>query len=89
MDTEILSSIAPITLFHVDCAPGAGAEGCITSARRLWRAELVSLPRRRPTRRRASPYFLFLQEQIKGIIISPALCADYGGLSVGLIFCWT
>ena len=49
MDTEILSSIAPIALL------GAGAEGCITSARRLWRAELVSLPRRRPTRRRASP----------------------------------
>ena len=55
MDTEMLSSIAPSALSHVDCAPGAGAEDCITSARRLWRAELVSLPRCRPTRRRASP----------------------------------
>ena len=34
---------------------GAGAEDCITSADRLWRTELVSRPRRRPTRRRASP----------------------------------
>ena len=39
----------------MDCAPGAGAEDCITIARRLWRAELVSRPRRRPTRRRVSP----------------------------------
>ena len=35
------SSIAPSALSHVDCTPGAGAEDCITSARRLWRAELV------------------------------------------------
>jgi hypothetical protein len=57
MDTEMLSSIAPSVLSHVDCAPGTGAEDCITSARRLWRAELVSRPRRRPTRGlgRASP----------------------------------
>ena len=47
------------TLSHVDCAPGAGAEDCITNVRRLWCAELVSLPRRRPTRRRASPTPLF------------------------------
>ena len=40
---------------HGDGAPGAGAEDCITSARGLWRAPLVSRPRRRPTRRRASP----------------------------------
>ena len=31
-----------MTLSHVDCVPGAGAEDCITSARRLWRAPLVS-----------------------------------------------
>ena len=35
--------------------PGAGAEDCITRARRLERAPLVSRPRRRPTRRHASP----------------------------------
>ena len=39
----------------MDCAPGAGAEDCITRARRLWRAQLVGRPRRRPTRRRAFP----------------------------------
>jgi hypothetical protein len=42
----------PIALSNVDGAPGAGAEDCITSTRRLWRAELVSCPRRCPTRRR-------------------------------------
>ena len=51
----MMSSIAPITLSYVDCASGAGAEDWITIARRLWRAELVSRPRRRPTRRCASP----------------------------------
>ncbi len=29
-------------------APGAGAEDCITNARRFWQAELGSLPRSRP-----------------------------------------
>ena len=58
-------------LSHGDGAPGAGAEDCITSARRLWRAKLGNRPRRRPTRRRASPAPLFL--------------ADGGDLSVGLI----
>jgi len=37
-----------------DCAPGAGAEDCITRARRLWRAQLVGRPRCRLTRRRDS-----------------------------------
>ena len=32
-----------------------GAEDCITRVRRLWRAQLVGRPRRRPTRRCASP----------------------------------
>ncbi len=36
----MLSSIAPSAMSHVDC-PGAGAEDCINSARRLWRTELV------------------------------------------------
>ena len=63
----MMSSIAPSALSHVDCAPGAGAEGCITSIRRFWRTEpqcraparvshpsrLVSRPRSRPTRRRS------------------------------------
>jgi hypothetical protein len=35
-------------LSHGDGAPGAGSEDCITRARRLWRAELGSSPRRRP-----------------------------------------
>ena len=48
----------------MDCAPGAGAEDCTNSVHRLWRALLVSHPRRRPTSRRASP--------------SPALRADSG-----------
>jgi len=34
----------------VRCCLLSGAEDCITIARRLWRAPLVSQPRRRPTR---------------------------------------
>ena len=45
----------------VRCCPLSGAEDCITSTRRLWRAELVSRPRRRQTRRRASPAQLSAQ----------------------------
>jgi hypothetical protein len=48
----MLSSMAPSALSHGDGAPGAGAEDCITRARRLWRAELGSRPRRRRARRR-------------------------------------
>ncbi len=59
MHCEMLSSITPSALSHGDGAPGAGAEDCITSAFRLWRAEFWSLPRRRPTRRRASTAPLF------------------------------
>jgi hypothetical protein len=62
---------APSDLSHGDGALGAGAEDCITSARRLWRAELGSRPRRRLPRRRASP--------------APLFHADSGGLSVGLM----
>ena len=40
----MLSSMAPNALSHGDGAPGAGAEDCITSARRLWRVELGSRP---------------------------------------------
>ena len=36
--------MAPIALSHGDGAPGAGAEDCITSARRFWRTELGSRP---------------------------------------------
>jgi len=36
--------MAPNALSHGDGAPGAGAEDCITSARRLWRVELGSRP---------------------------------------------
>jgi hypothetical protein len=72
---EMLSSMAPSALSHGDGAPGAGAEDCIISASRLWRAELGSRSRRRPTRRRASP--------------TPLFHADGGGLSVGWISCWT
>jgi hypothetical protein len=36
--------MAPSILSHGDGAPGAGAEDCITSARRLWQAELGSRP---------------------------------------------
>jgi hypothetical protein len=50
----MLPTMAPIALSHGDCAPGAGAEDCITNARRLWRVELGGSPRRRPTRCRAS-----------------------------------
>ena len=50
-----------MTLSHVDCVPGAGAEDCITSARRLLRGQLVIHPRRRPTRCRASPAPLLVQ----------------------------
>ncbi len=39
----------------VRCCPLSGAEDCITGVHRLWRAQLVSRPRRRPTRCRASP----------------------------------
>jgi hypothetical protein len=45
----------PSAVSHEDGAPGAGAEDCITSARRFWRVELGSRPRRRPTRRRVFP----------------------------------
>jgi hypothetical protein len=65
---------APSALSHGDGALGAGAEDCITSARRLWRAELGSHPSGRPPRRRASP--------------APLFRADGGGLSIGLISCW-
>ena len=51
---EMLSSMAPCVLSRGDSAPGVGSKDCITNARRLWRAELGSCPRRRPTRRRAS-----------------------------------
>jgi hypothetical protein len=64
---------APSALSHGDGALGAGAEDCIASTRRLWRAELGSRPRRRPLRRRASA--------------APLYRADRGGLSVGLISC--
>jgi hypothetical protein len=37
---EMMSSMAPIALSHEDGAPGAGAEDCITSTRRLWRVGL-------------------------------------------------
>jgi hypothetical protein len=63
--------MASIALSHGDGAPGAGVEDCITSARRLWRADLGSLYRCRPTRCRASP--------------APLFRADGGGLSVGWI----
>jgi hypothetical protein len=63
--------MAPIALSHGDGAPGAGAEDCITRARRLWRAELGSSPR--PTRCCASS--------------APLFCADSGALSVGWISC--
>jgi hypothetical protein len=52
---EMLSFMAPMSLTHGDGALGAGAEDCITSARRLWRTDLVSRSRRLPTPRRASP----------------------------------
>jgi hypothetical protein len=67
--------MAPNALSHGDGAPGAGAEDCITSARRFWRVELGSSPRRHLTRRRVFLDQLFL--------------ADGGELSVGCISCWT
>ena len=51
--------MAPSALSHEDGAPGAGAEDCITSARRFWRVELGSRPRRRLPRRRVFPAPLF------------------------------
>ena len=51
---EIATTMAPIALSHGDGAPGVGVEDCITRARRHWLAEFGRLPRRRPTRRRAS-----------------------------------
>jgi hypothetical protein len=50
------SSMAPRALSHGDGALGDGVEDCITSARRLWRAELGSSPRR-PPRRRAQVFY--------------------------------
>jgi len=68
---EMLSSLAPSALSHGDGAPGAGAEDCITSARRLWRAELGSSPRPHLTRRRASPASLSgTKAQIQKIFLS-------------------
>jgi hypothetical protein len=72
---EMLSSMAPSALSHGDGVRGAGAEDCITSARRFWQVELGSRPRRGPTRRRVFP--------------APLFHADGGGLSVGWISCWT
>jgi hypothetical protein len=46
---EMLSTMAPISLSHGDCAPGAGAEDCITNVCRFCRVELGSRPRRRQT----------------------------------------
>ena len=65
--------MAPISLSHWDCAPGAGAEDCINNVRRLWRAELGSLPRRHPTRRRASTAPLFLADGQRRSLVPVAL----------------
>jgi hypothetical protein len=61
--------MAPSALSHGDGAPGADAEDCITSARRFWRVELGSRPRRRPTRRCFFP--------------APLFRADGGGFRLG------
>ena len=45
----------------VRCCPLSGVEDCITNVGRLWQAPLVSSPRRRQTRRRASPAQLSAQ----------------------------
>jgi len=66
------------------CAPGAGAEDCITRARRLWRAQLVGRPRRRPTRRRASPAPLSAQTVAGWSVWADILLDVIGGGSSAL-----
>ncbi len=68
----------------MDCAPGAGAEDCITRARRLERAPLVSRPRRRPTRRRASPVPLSAQTVVGWLVWADILLDVIGGVESAL-----
>ena len=68
----------------MDCAPGAGAEDCITRARRLERAPLVSRPRRRPTRRRASPAPLSAQTVAGWLVWADILLDVIGGVESAL-----
>ena len=76
--------MAPSILSHGDCAPGAGAEDCITRARRLERAPLVSRPRRRPTRRRASPAPLSAQTVAGWLVWADILLDVIGGVEGAL-----
>jgi hypothetical protein len=64
---------APRALSNVDGALGAGTRTSSPAHAGPWRAELGSRPRRRPPR--ASP--------------APLFYVDGGGLSAGLISCWT
>ena len=74
----------PVFTTHVDCAPGAGAEDCITRECRLWRAQLVSRPRRRPTRRRASPAPLSAQTVAGWLVWADILLDVIGGVESAL-----
>jgi hypothetical protein len=55
MNQSDMKEAVKTAILEHDCAPGAGAENCITSIHRLWRAELVISPHCRPTRRRVFP----------------------------------
>ena len=68
----------------VDCAPVAGAEDCITRARRLWRTQIVGRPRRRPARRRASPAPLSAQTVAGWSVWADILLDVIGGGSSAL-----
>ena len=76
--------MAPSALSHGDGAPGAGVEDCITRARRLCRAQLVGLPRRRPTRRRASPAPISTQTVAGWLVWADILLDVIGGGSSAL-----
>ena len=86
MGTVRCCPLKSITLSHVDCAPGAGAEDCITRSPRLWRSntQLVGRPRRRPTRRRASPDPISAQTVAGWSVWADILLDVIGGGSITL-----
>ena len=59
-------------------------EDCITRACRLWRTQLASRPRRRPTRRRASPAPLSAQTVAGWLVWADILLDVIGGVESAL-----
>ena len=62
----------------------SGSQVLITRARRLWRAPLVSHPRRRPTRCRASPAQLSTQTVAGWLVWADILLDVIGGVDSAL-----